>query len=407
MKNYILILSLFACICGTNAETKEKIKFNKDRSMLRGLALEAEPAPAEEAAEAFKPSINVGAIIHMYAGSQQEGYAFGGDPTSADASKWQNDFTVYRSRIMLGAQLSEKGSFFMETELSSSANGSQGEDGKSIKIQPMILDCQYEYKFDEAFTVIAGMQLVSHNRNGLQGAAGLLANDFTYFQYANNMAPTSPLQNNLGRDLGVNFRGLVLDEKLEYRLGFFSGRTSFDGESKSPLRTVARVAYNIFDADKSYYYNGTNLGNGKTLSIAGGLDHQGSYNAVGLDVFTDLPMGTAGSFTGTLAFSSITAGDIDDDYSFADPSTSYQIYDQTSIHAELGYYHKESKLQPWLRFEQQKLTDADVTTNVIGGGVNYWFNAYNTNLRASYTSAQVGDNDAYGQFWLQVQLFIF
>ncbi|MHC5954190.1 hypothetical protein ACYTX9_09760, partial [Streptococcus pyogenes] len=75
---------------------------------------------------------------------------------------------------------------------------------KNVKVSPIILDAQYEHTFSNAFMLIAGLQLVSHNRNGLQGAASLMANDFTYFQYPYNLFENSPLQGNFGRDLGVN-----------------------------------------------------------------------------------------------------------------------------------------------------------------------------------------------------------
>ncbi|MDO6803430.1 hypothetical protein Q4595_13320 [Wenyingzhuangia sp. 1_MG-2023] len=376
--------------------------------------------------EVFKPSIHVGGIIHMYAGMQQKGFAFGGDPSLSDASDWESDFTVYRGRVLIGAQLSKKGNFFMETELTTSVNGANDITGsKSTRITPMILDAQYEHVFSDKFSVIGGLQLVSHNRNGLQGAAGLMANDFTYYQYPYNLHPNSPLQNNLGRDLGVNFRGFLANEKLEYRLGFFSGRTSFAGTDESPLRTVGRLVYNVFDKDKSFYYSGTNLGNGKTLSIGAGVDTQGSYTAIGGDVFLDMPVGTLGSVTLNGAYSYLTGGnDVTEDYTFAE-----MIPTQGTQYLELGYYFKDTKLQPWIRYEKQDMNSEDQqtggistsdfdkynTTTVLGGGLNYWFNGYNTNLRLSYTSTtktfqDLSLNDqtkTYGQLWLQVQLFIF
>lgn len=376
--------------------------------------------------EVFKPSIHVGGIIHMYAGMQQKGFAFGGNPSLSDASDWESDFTVYRGRVLIGAQLSKKGNFFMETELTTSVNGANDITGsKSTRITPMILDAQYEHAFSDKFSVIGGLQLVSHNRNGLQGAAGLMANDFTYYQYPYNLHPNSPLQNNLGRDLGVNFRGFLANEKLEYRLGFFSGRTSFAGTDESPLRTVGRLVYNVFDKDKSFYYSGTNLGNGKTLSIGAGVDAQGSYTAIGGDVFLDMPVGTLGSVTLNGAYSYLTGGnDVTEDYTFAE-----MIPTQGTQYLELGYYFKDTKLQPWIRYEKQDMNSEDQqtggvstsdfdkynTTTVLGGGLNYWFNGYNTNLRLSYTSTtktfqDLSLNDqtkTYGQLWLQVQLFIF
>lgn len=389
---------------------KEQVLSARDKTIAKATAKSIKD-------DEFKPSISLGAIVHMYAGSEQKGFVFGGNPGADNAKDWNSDFTVYRSRILIGGKLSEKGSFFMETELMQLINGSQNGDDKSIRVMPMVLDCQYEHNFSKAFSVIAGLQLVSHNRNGLQGAAGLMANDFTYFQYPNNMHPNSPLQNNLGRDLGVNFRGIVASEKLEYRVGVFSGRTAFEGMTKdAPVRVVGRLAYNVFDKDESFYYSGTNLGEGKTLSIGAGIDTQGTYMAVGGDVFLDMPITDAGSITLNGAYSYITGGN--------DPAASFTfnnlIPTQSTQYMELGYYHKKSKIQPWIRYEKQALASEDMQTGgmpvedfdkgsvtVFGGGVNYWYAKNNTNLRLSYTSSKTETSDSYGQVWLQLQFFIF
>ncbi|WP_220375839.1 hypothetical protein, partial [Salmonella enterica] len=74
---------------------------------------------------------------------------------------------------------------------------------------------------------------------------------------------------NYGRDLGVNFRGLVAKSKLEYRLGFFTGANI---SGTAPVRTVGRLVYNFLDPDKSFYYAGTNLGKGRTISLGAGFD---------------------------------------------------------------------------------------------------------------------------------------
>ena len=373
----------------------------------------------EKADEEFKPSIHVGAIVHMFASAEQSGF---GGAASADAKDWNKGFSLYRARILVGGQLSKKGSFFMETDLPSPIGVQLGNGTKNVKVAPIILDAQYEYDFSNAFQLIAGMQLVSSNRNGLQGAAGLMANDFTYFQYPYNMFGNSPLQGNFGRDLGVNARGFLLKDKLEYRLGVFTGR-NLDGQA--PLRIVGRVAYNFLDPEKDYYYAGTKLGTGNTFAWAAGFDTQGSYYNVGTDVFIDKKAGNAGSVTLNAAFQYMTGGtNVNSKYSFAG-----LIPRQTVQFLELGYYFSKSRLQPWIRYENQNISSekeqagSELTTSfdkaksskVYGGGLNYFFNGNTTNLRLSYVARQHNIADAsgsfssksYGQFWLQVQFFIF
>lgn len=393
----------------------------------------AETAGSQQDTTPFKPSIQVGSIVHMMASYSQVGYP-GSSPSVNGTSKlgdWVKGAMLYRGRILVGGQLSKKGSFFLETELPFPI-GSSGTNvgGKNSQAFLVMLDCQYEHKFAEAFQVIAGAQLVSGNRNGLQGAASLMANDFTFYQYAYNTFAYNPnhvLNSNYGRDIGVNFRGLLLNSKLEYRLGFFTGRYKNGSE---PLRTVGRVVYNFLDADKSYYYSGTNLGKGKTISLGAGADMQANYLNVGPDLFVDVPIGP-GSITLNTAYQYITGG-TDTVSSF---SYTRQIPNSSAILGELGYYIPSLKIQPWIRFENYSVNADKVQagatgdaldafnkkggSTVFGGGINYFFNGYGTNLRLSYvtktaTSAMAkptggveSETKTYGQAWLQLQFFIF
>ena len=367
----------------------------------------------------FKPSIQVGAIVHMFASAQQDGF---GDPGTAAPTSWSRGFTLYRARVLVGGQLSKKGSFFMETELPSAIGGPNPDGTKNVKVSPIILDAQYQYNFCDAFQVIAGQQLVSNNRNGLQGAAALMANDFSFFQYPYNLFANSPLQGNFGRDLGVNTRGFLFDQRLEYRVGAFTGRNV---DSKGPLRFTGRFAYNFLDREKDYYYAGTNLGAGKTFTWGAGFDAQASYYSLSSDVFLDHPLGDAGSVTLNGAFQYMTGG--------TNPASQYSfaslIPAQTVEFLELGYYFKKARVQPWIKYENESIAakpqqtkglpvdafNKQNSSSVFGGGLNYFFNGYGTNLRLSYMTRtyNVGtlggdyEKKTYGQLWLQLQFFIF
>ncbi|GAB6012057.1 hypothetical protein [Viscerimonas tarda] len=364
--------------------------------------------------EEFKPSFHAGLLMHTYASAQQKG--FGSSLESGSADSWDVGASLYRARIMTEARLTKKDYIFVETELTSSLGGS--DKAAAIKI----LDAQYDHIFSDQLVVSAGKILVSHNRNGLQTASTLMVNDFTYFQYPYNMSESSPLQNDLGRDIGVNISGGFLKNKLKYRLGAFAGRREFEGQDKSPLRTVGRLEYNFLDIDK---YSGTNLGVGETFTLAGGFDTQGTYVAAGLDAYLDYPLSEAGSITLNAAWAHLTGGnDLTKKYSFAS-----MIPTQNTQLLELGYYFKSCKIQPWIRYEKQDVSsesnqraglsaesfDKLNTSTVFGGGLSYFFNGYNTNLKLSYVSMTKGvlqatgdiEDKSYGQVWLQLQLCLF
>ena len=369
-----------------------------------------------EAGSGFKPSFNAGVLMHAYASFQQKGYGSGSEIDKA--SQWDYDATLYRARIMLEANLSKRDYVFIETDITSPL-GTGADKMASIRI----LDAQWDHTFCPEFVLSAGKMLVSHNRNGLQTASTLMANDFTYFQYPYNMSETSPLQNDCGRDIGVGGRGYSLDGKLGYRLGVFAGRRDWGTDSHGPMRVIGRAEYNFLDRDK---YSGTNLGEGKTFTIGGGFDTQGSYMAAGGDMYFDYPLSDAGSVTVNMAYSYITGGnDLTTKYNFVTTIPTQNVY-----YLEAGYYFKKPKLQPWIKFERQAInsegnqvlygmTNSDfdkfMSTTVYGGGLNYFFNGYITNVKLSYTAMKKGGlmdagdikNKTYSQIWLQVQLCLF
>lgn len=368
----------------------------------------------------------IGAIIHMFGAYSQ------GEITAQQAAdpnfqnSYSRSFNVYRARLMFGAQLSKKGNVFIETEIPRIIGSGTG-DNKNMEVPLMVLDAQYEHVFSNYFSVIAGQMLVSHNRNGLQGAATLMANDFTHYQYPYNMWEDSPLQGYFGRDVGINTRGFLAQDRLEYRLGVFTGRR-FDGGA--PARYVGRLVYNFLDPEKDFYYNGTGLGMRNTFALAGGFDVQGTYRNIGLDAYLDIPIGDNGALTVNAAHTNMTGGISSSQYNFTE-----LIPRQNIQFLEMGYYFKRSQLQPWIKYEnqsinghpsqlglphnasEQQLNDANLigSNQRAGFGINYFFNAYTTNLRLSYTQVTYGreainggaEKDSYGQLWLQLQLFVF
>lgn len=367
----------------------------------------------------FKPTVHFGALLQMSAGLTQDGYP---NPLVATPpTAYSKSFNINRLRLLFGGQLSRKGTFFIETELASTIGVPNADGSKNVKVSPIILDAQFKYDFSNAFQLIAGEQLVSASRNGLQTAGALLTSSYGTFQFPYNILSTSPLEGNFGRDLGVNARGFIFNNKFEYRLGVFTGRNT---DGKGPLRLTGRFAYNFLDADKDYYYVGTKLGKGKTFTLGAGFDTQGSYSSLSTDLFVDAPVTDAGSVTLNGAFQYMTGGTDVSKYSFATliPAQSIQFL-------ELGYYFKKAKIQPWIKLENQaisahygqtKLVDPSRfdklnSSKIYSYGVNYLFNGMGSNLRFSYNSRAYNvvspmatyNTQTYGQFLLQLQMFFY
>lgn len=367
--------------------------------------------------------VSLGALVQMVGVGLQD------RPTAAEeaapdySATWQRSFNIYRARILLGIQLTEKTDLFLETEIPTIIGRGTPDGQRRTQVRPIILDAQVTHRFSNAFSLTGGMQLVGITRNQLQSTASLLALDFGYFQYSYTLFETQALQNNFGRDVGINARGFLANDRLEYRLGVFNGR-NFDGDD--PFRFIARLNYNFWEREKDLYYTGTSLGTVKRLALGGGLDVQGSYLAAGADLFLDLPTGESGGLTLSAAFTYMTGGTANRPDSFT-----REIPEQTATFLELGYYFRKAKLLPYFKYENQDI-NAKLAQNTsslsfedfntlnsnerVGLGLGYFFQGYNANLKLSYERVTYGrltldqagaESNRVGEVWLQLQFFLF
>jgi hypothetical protein len=307
-----------------------------------------------------------------------------------DYSKhWQRQIYVRRLRVLLGGEIAKNTTFFFETDAPNlgkvSTNGT-----KDSKISIYVQDAQVQHTFMPELSIIAGLQLVGIARNGLQSAASLLALDYGSYQFTTS----GPLDNSVGRDLGINLRGFLFNDRLEYRTGVFSGRNI---NLYSPLRLTGRFQYNFKDIEKGFYYTGTTLGKGNIFSVGCGIDKQGSYSAFAIDAMYDSPLGNLGSVTFSSSVSFLDGGGTDND------STVFTglIPKQSIYFAELGYFFKDWNIQPYVKYEAQDV-NASVLKQVganesnlelknklrssqrVGFGVNYFISGHNINLKLLY-----------------------
>jgi hypothetical protein len=367
------------------------------------------------------PAMKVGILGQFHAMATQDQSTAAQDNDPAYTRHWQRQTYMRRMRVLVGASLSAQTSFFFESDAVNigkvAANGAKT-NGVAMYVQ----DAQIQHVFMPEFSVIAGLQLVGIARNGLQSAATLMALNYGSFQFV----PTGPLDNSVGRDLGVNFRGFVADERLEYRVGVFSGR-SFN--LFSPLRVAGRLQYNFFEKEKGFYYGGTYLGAARYLSLGAGVDVQGTYRGYAADLFGELPLDDTHWLTlsGSVSFLDGGGSDMDSTYFTG------AIPRQTVLFLEAGVLFKAVNLQPYLKIESQEVnakvlrqvgaTEATLdlqnglrSNDRIGFGLNYFVTGHQANVKLLYEI--VGrkrltlDKSAYehvsnGECTLQVQFFMY
>ena len=334
-------------------------------------------------------SIKVGILAQMYGQALQEQTSAAEDTSRSYTHHWQRQLFVRRLRALFGGEISNSTSFFVESDAPNigkvETNGT-----KPTKVSMYVQDAYIQETFMPELSLIAGLQLVGITRNSLQSAASLMALDYGSYQFLTS----TPFDNTAGRDVGLNLRGFLLDERLEYRAGLFSGKNL---NLYSPLRTVVRLNYMFEDREKGFFYTGTTLGKGELFTVGGGLDLQGSYRSYSLDAFGDLPLFQAGSITASGSWTYLNGGGSDADSTFFTGAIPRQIV----IFTEVGYFFKDYSFQPYLKFESDDVnavvlrqvnaipSTLDLENKLrskqrFGVGINYYFNGHNASAKILY-----------------------
>ncbi len=299
----------------------------------------------------------------------------------------QNIF-IRRARLLLGGQIAPNLTFFVETD-SPNINKSLTTGTKNTQVSLFLQDAYVEYKVRPELMIDAGLMLTSVSRNGLQGATTLMPIDYGAYTFAYS----GPTQSSAGRDTGVQARGYLLNNKLEYRTGIFQGMR--DNQQRE-LRFTSRVAYSFLDPESGYFYTGTYLGKKKVLTVGAGYEHQHKYRAYAADVFFDHPVGN-GAITAQL------------DHVRYDGGTFLKsLPAQRDTLLELGALAGKSKWMPVVQFADRNRADTSTgDERRYGGGVNYFLMGHNANVKALYTriSPKVGRKS--NQMSIQLQFFYF
>lgn len=326
-----------------------------------------------------------------------------GSPTKDGDSQ---NFFLRRTRFLMAGTLGSDFEFFFETD---SANmGKSDATGAKTGAGMNVQDAVITWKADDAFKIDTGLILIPFAHNSDQSAASLLSWD--YFSYSFNQS--GPIGANVGRDLGVQFRGLVA-KKFEYRLGVFQGKRAASAtadplvQSRNAMRFAGRLQYNIFDAETGMFYAGTYGGAKKILSFGVGYDKQDDYTGTAYDVFFDWPLANKDVVT------------VQVNHVQYEGKTWIALPKQDGTSAEAGYRFSNLKFSPIVRWEK-KTFDIHTASNLdetrTGVGLAFWLKGHNANVKAFYNQIKpenvvVGSamttQHSYHQVNIQLQYFIF
>jgi hypothetical protein len=374
----------------------------------------AAPAPAWPPSVSFKSEPSTGNTLKVGLLVQPQFQMLGSNTLDGNAY----NLYIRRTRLLVAGTLFGQFEYFFDTDYpnlflatndapTATANAATSKATPGMNVQDAFITWK---PMGDMIKVDAGYMLPPMAHNAVQGATTLYSWDYFAFSFlstANTLlgSTASPV----GRDAGVQFRGLFLDGHIDLRLGLFQGLRATDQPatmgmtateigSNNFFRATGRLQINLLDAEPGFFYAGTYLGKKKILSLGITGDTQKSYHYYGGDVFVDMPLGP-GIFTAQINVVHMTGG------------TFIALAKQTAFMSEIGYNFAGFNISPIARVEQLwggtssgGVTSVDQTR--AGGGVAFWPYGHNTNLKAFYMhDAQTGTAHAANQVNVQWQLY--
>ena len=177
--------------------------------------------------------LSVGGLLQTRMETIQDG--------APNGENWSYGLYIRRMRLMFYGQLTKWLNFFIETE---QANfGLNGDWGGRVFIQ----DAYVEFNLHPAVQVDVGMMLPLLSRHAMQGATTLMGMDYHSVLVKYPAGSTM-----VWRDIGVQVRGLTLNDRLEYRLGLWSGVHGSGSDPRNPKdlpRLSGHLTANVFDSE--------------------------------------------------------------------------------------------------------------------------------------------------------------
>jgi hypothetical protein len=317
-----------------------------------------------------------------------------------DATKSTKNIYLRNVGVILSGTLLDYFEFFFDVNYPNlfkvdptNQTGGTSKNAPGLNVQDAIFTFKPFGKkpYGNALKFDAGFMLPPSSHNGDQGAFTLYSLDYFVNTFRRNVLTTAdPFKSNgqspQGRDTGVEVRGLLFGDHLEYRAGLFQGLrvgpvpasqgTEAEVGSVNFFRFAGRVQVNILDAEKDFFYEGSYLGEKKVLSIGGFYDFQDNYVSAGGDLFVDLPLGP-GVLTGQV------------DVMYWDGGNFIQTLPKhTAYMGEVGYTFQKLMLSPILRMEYLNPAERTASTPSearYGGGLSFWPWGHTSNLKAFYT----------------------
>ncbi len=312
--------------------------------------------------------------------------------TTADGNNTSTNMFLRRFRILFGGKVSDKWTYFFETDSPNLGKGDTAGSAAKNAGNIYIQDAFVTYNYSDAFKVDAGMLLLALSHNHEQSAATLLPVDYGAYTFVES----TPLDERVGRDYGVEVRGYPLKQKLEYRLGIFQGLRG--AESKNGLRTVGRAVYYLVGTDTGYFYGGTWQGQKSLLAVGASFDVQKEYNQYGVDAIWEHPF-NKGEQGATFQI----------DWNRIDGGTFITtLPKEDTLLVEGAVHFAKGRFSPFLQYASRNYSDAALADQyTFNGGAAFWMKGHNRNIKGSIGKVHTDNKPDRTQGLLQLQIFFY
>lgn len=303
-----------------------------------------------------------------------------------NAETYQQNLFLRRFRVMGGGKISERVTFFFETDVPNLGKGQS--TGKKVDNTMILQDAYVTHAFCPSFGVDAGMLLVPLSHNSTQSAGSLLAPDYGPYSFVNN----DSLNGKVGRDYGAMGRGWLGGRRLELRGVILQGNRGTD--QRGPFRLAGRAVYYPFEADTAMFYTGTTLGKRKLVALGASVDAQRDYRTTAGDVFVDWPVAGGDGFTLQADVLKYNGGD-----------TFAGLAEQTCVLVEAGWYFHQAKVSPFVQYAARDYDAAALHDETkLQGGLAWWGNGHRYNLKLAVAQLTRDGSDDGTQFVAQWQV---
>jgi hypothetical protein len=322
----------------------------------------------------------------------------GSGPDDEDTT---NTMGFRRNRLAFIGAWGDMYGIYVQTDFfEQSALGTLGENDNPSFHDFTLIDAQVRIKFNEMARLRLGKFKANHTRENLEDCYAPLSLDRSRFLQ-------EPFV--ISRDTGISLWGNLVSDKVQYKLDILEGRPANADDLESNFRYSGRIHVSLLDPESGYGYKGTYLGKKKVLTVGAAFQHEADmvflnpndteggtedYNAYTVDLFTELPMGGAGTVTFSAAYADFDFGDRPSDLPLRgnNDAASGQTGERDGYYVKAAYMLPSLPLQFFGRMENWTFAELNGVTDHeldwMGVGLNYFINGQANKFTLEYSDVE-------------------